>query len=384
MTLNQNRKTMFTIRQILPLVLLCGSATFASAADPPTLAEIAAGIRKCNVEVHDLHMRLERQTQRTDIFYRWQDHNWQQEAQRGGQRTRRPKPDPREERHTFELREQLPRLAWSEFNADGSLASWSASDGAMMRQFHPDLVRYYRCYLQPETSAPSTPFLRPEFLLKFSETPLADLLDDPHSHAEIQSTREVGGEQLVDLVLAPSGSAVEDGKAITWQQRIRATINGSQQYWPVFVRTETAETKDAAPYHAQELEATGWIESGPLVYPQHLEQRVYYSIRPDKPPAGFVPQLELGLTQTIDILEAVANAGIADTEFAPAFPVGEVYYDSRARQYFQVDADSKSVPYVPVPRGLRGAVFVYHLCWLTALIGYVFLCKFRSPPAGDQ
>lgn len=356
------------------LILACFVGTSARAADSPTIKEIVAGIqrRESHSRIADLRLRYQVQISRTDFYFQMRE-LWVKSAQESG-RALVPPPEPREQSNIYEIIEHAPRWAWSRFAADGALLELRTFDGTLAREYRPDApVMNPGSISRPSSTPISLPLVRPERFVDAGGASLVEWLTVPDVQVQIQQTRQVDGEQLVDLELLKTYPLHNRNQA-----KIRATINVSRDFWPVYLRYEHVQREPPGTGFVNEVIATGWIEAGPLVYPEHIEERSFRSLHlplAQSTPDGDAPQPKLSEIKRLDIQKIAVNRGIPDTEFAPQFPLGAVYLDQRDRKFYQVDPAAKSVAYVPQPRGLRGAVFVYHLFWITALSTY---CLIRS------
>ncbi len=366
--------------QLAVVLVLNAIQGVATAAEAPTLLEIASGMtRRKYMQITDLEVRFRTQMTRTDFYYELTDFKTQLQAQTS-RRSASALREPRTETSIYELREHLPhklhQRMWSRFAEDGSLLTMHACDGTVYRWYQRSNAPGSRASLSAGKRDVPQPFFRPEDIGEVLGKPLIGPLDDPQFRSKILNTRVVGGEQLVDLEVINEYPAAD--KSGIWMRKSQATINVSRQCWPVFVKTEwgpsaTAKRQSAVGPLSQEITATGWLDSGGMSYPRHIEVRQFESL-PDtaeRPlPEGTQRALQLCYTQTIDIEKVAINAGIPNAAFSPQFPVGEIYRDGRDDKNYEVDPTGKSIAYVPRPRGLRGAVFVYHVCWMTALAAY--------------
>ena len=368
--------------QLAVALVLYATESVALAAEAPTLLEIASGMtRRKYMQITDLEVRFRTQMTRTDFYYELTDFRAQLQAQTSRRSAIAPR-EPQTETSIYELREHLPhklhQRMWSRFAEDGSLVTMHACDGTVYRWYQRNNAPGSRASVSAGKREVPQPFFRPEDIGEVLGKPLIGPLDDPQFRSKILSTRVVDGEQFVDLEVINEYPAAD--KSGIWVRKSQATINVSRQYWPVFVKSEwgpsaTAKLQSAVGSSSQEITATGWIESGGMSYPRHIEIRQFQSL-PDKAelplPEGTKRAPQLCYIHTIDVEKVVINAGIPDAAFSPQFPVGEIYQDGRdqKQKYYEVDPAGKSIAYVPRPRGLRGAVFVYHVCWMTALAAY--------------
>ena len=178
--------------------------------------------------------------------------------------------------------------------------------------------------------------------------------------------REVNGEQLIDFTAGHTvTSRAEDGSAASYEHRYQITVNASRNYWPIRLETEVTQSPARGHKSRQTITVQGWVEAGPIAYPRHVELQSY-----SRPPEGSADVL-LMMTATCDVESVAVNSDIPDSVFRRPFPAGTIYHDPRDWRWYEVDANGASQKYVPKPRGIRGAVLVYHLLWIAA--GCVYL-----------
>lgn len=351
------------------------------AAETPTAADIVAGMKQREALVRDIRMRLKTRLHRTDAFYTLFD--------RLPQPTRRRRSEAallnlaRDEAKNYELFERLPCNAWKEFGPDGAVQSLVAFDGATVRQF---TIRSPRSsFRMPSTQNYGAPFLRPEkALMSCGGTAITDLLsmlDQPGGEIlrSSLSPRELDGEQLIDIAFTHATNTIRATDAITgngvagrslneiaYEHHYQVTVNATRHYWPIRVQLEVAEANGRL-ISRTETKAEGWIDAGPLVYPRKVVQLTYQPVT--------TPKLEHAATHEVELLEIAVNTDLPDADFAPAFPVVSVIYDQKLRKHIEVTADGTEQIYQPKPKGLQGAVFVYHLLWIASAVAYLFIRK---------
>ena len=84
------------------------------------------------------------------------------------------------------------------------------------------------------------------------------------------------------------------------------------------------------------------------------------------------PKLEHVTTNESEILEIAVNTDLPNSVFAPAFPIGSIIGGHDGKNY-EVIADGTEQLYVAKAKGLRGAVFGFHLLWIA--IGSTWLLR---------
>ncbi len=384
------------------LLGLCGIATAADAhaAEPPTVADILAGIKQREALVKNVRMRLSSKSHKTAAFF-----SQQQATEKPRRRTGTASLSTEIHELIYELIDRPPRRAWSEFAPDATLKYWIAFDGTHLRQFFPRQSSRSARMTSPTT--PAIPFIEPaSALMSNGGTSLADLLISGQKTGEQQLIdansghligwqvtdvvpREVNGEQLIDFRLtqtiheitgvAANGRDVEHASR---EYRYLVTVNATRHHWPVRVTLEVAAMPEAKIISRTETTAEGWLDAGPLAYPRQVTQRNYIARPSVNPPSATNPQhdeaqansppLELTLTTEIELQEIAVNTDLPDALFAPAFPSGTVFHDQQDRKQYEVTADGREQLYVPKPKGLRGAVFAYHLLWIASAMVWLF------------
>ncbi len=380
---------------LIGLRLMNGAITI-HAAETPTAADIVAGMKQREALVRDVRMRFQTRQHRTEAFHA----NWTAgltDMQKRRLRGDAPVRQPSDEEKTYELFERLPCNAWKEFGPNGAVQSIVAFDGATNCQFTIGSPR--SSFRMSSAQSYGAPFLRPETaLMSCGGTALTHLLstfDQPSGeilHSSL-SQRELDGERLIDIAftrtISESMAVGVDGRehnATSYEHRYQVTVNATRHYWPIRVQLEIAEANGRL-ISRIETKAEGWIDAGPLVYPRRVEQLTYQPVpvpgdkvtseaqpqQADQPSAS--PKLELLITHEVELLEIAVNTDLPDAVFAPAFPVGSVIYDQKLRKHFEVIADGTEQVYQPKPKGLQGAVFVYHLLWIASAVASLFIRK---------
>ena len=369
-------------RVVLPSVLLGLCCTLcpneSHAAELLTPSDLIARMKEREQVVHDVRMRLATKQHRTAAFFA---------VAEPSRRRRVLTPTlPETESNIFELSERLPLRAWTEFGSDGAIKNRTAYDGTLLRQFTAgsNILGTRMAYAE----TPHLPFLAPDTALTSSGGTsltllLSEFVSDEQDPKRITITeRDEDGEQLIDIAFTrtlnatTAIAAIRVGHRSTNDHRYQVTLNATRHYWPTRVQMEVSET-GKHPISRTEIKAEGWIDAGPLVYPRKVEQSNYLIVPPNKAATSTPhsnssdnsvtpPKLELVITQEAELLEIAVNTDLSDAVFAPAFPIGAVVYDQRDRKHYEVDASGTEHLYQPKPKGLRGAVFVYHLIWITA------------------
>ncbi|MFO0818292.1 MAG: hypothetical protein U1A77_10150 [Pirellulales bacterium] len=367
--------------------LFCGLPT-TYAADSPTVAEILDGIRQRESLQQNMRLRfLLKSTSST-----------QPASALAASRRRRPNRSASQQpvmtESVFELMEQLPRRAWTETGPDGTIRSLTAFDGKVQVNYSES-----RRTLSSRSLATSTPqptFLRPdEALMNIGGTRLTELMGQSAGAALISlSVREDAGEQLVEFTLIrrlpaghyPPSAAERAGEPATEAElRSHITVNASRHYWPVKIIDEARLRPSGQLESRIETTATGWIDAGPCSFPRHVQQKWFLDSRlPDASHdsrADASSTLPLVSTVEMETLEVAMNTTLPDSAFTARPPAGTVILDSRDNKNYEVLADGSEQLYVSRPKGLRGAVFTYHLLWITAAIA-AFLRRTRASQEG--
>ena len=340
------------------LLILGTGAQPSLSAEPVDMARIVEEQGQREGRIKDLHLRYQLKTERTpfhsDRLRVFDTSNQETITQ---------------ESMTYDLFEKLPLRRWSEFGDDGTLKRWTAYDGSLVRVFQPLKHRGIAGTIYEQRQPLEFGTFRPEHLEILANSPLRNFLASADHPPTVLQWRQVNGEHLVDLKL--DGIARPTGQEFS-PQRFQATINVSRQCWPIFTRTEHATTPEGSAFMVVEMTATGWIEAGSVIYPRHIEKRTL-TTRPtssnDWTPPGDSP-LQLDTTQILDVLDIAINQDISEASFAPEFPPDSIFNDVRDRKIYAVNERGMVQPYVPQPSGVRGAVLVYHICWMTILGGY--------------
>ncbi|MFO0872035.1 MAG: hypothetical protein U0935_24170 [Pirellulales bacterium] len=368
--------------------LSCGFTT-TQAADSPTAADILDGIRQRECLQQNMRLVLKSTS------------SAQPTAALGASRHRRrnllDSQQPVTTESIFELTEQLPRRAWTETGPDGTIRSMTTFDGEL--QFHYSESRRTLSSRSLATTTPQPSFLRPdEALMNIGGTRLTELLVQPAGAPPIPvSVREEAGEQLVEFTLIrllPAGhfppfpataSSPAGAPATEAEWRSHVTVNASRHYWPVKIIDETTLRPSGQLLSRTETTATGWIDAGPFSFPRHVEQKGFLdsrSLNADLDSRTDAPStLPLVSTVELETLEVAMNTDLPDSAFTARPPAGTVILDSRDNKNYEVLADGSEQLYVPRPKGLRGAVFTYHLLWITAAIA-VFIRRTRASQEG--
>lgn len=335
------------------------SSSVASSAEPPTAADIIAGIRQREGLVTDVRMRLSTKHLQTAASF---------ESNPSSGWSRRSSPSaPVTHEAIYELSERPPCRAWSEISATGSIQSTSAFDGQTLREFKSKSPT--GSFRMASTRMNPTPFLSPQSELSGDVLgiPLVDLL----SAQEVVSMGacEVDGEQFIDCIIHRMLGT--EGHA-----RYKVTFNASRHFWPIRMTFECSLGRSDSVYMRHESTCEGWIDAGALMYPRKLTRVEYravpfptereFSNPPDRP-----LKLEHFATKESEILEIAVNTNLPDAVFSPSFPEGTVFSDLADRKFYQVK-DGSEESYHPKPRGLQGAVFVFHLLWITVAVSLLF------------
>ena len=319
-------------------------------------------------------MRLSSRQHHTAIFLE------SDQAARRQRRSATPNGDTQEA--IYELFERSPCRAWSEFGPDGALQKTTAFDGQLIRS----CVMGYRprASRQAANDAPRFLFLSPETaLMSLHPYSLTELLGSEELSSVSQ--REVDGEQLIDFTItravSPSvavGTTHDSDAGFSQYFRYQVTVNATRHYWPIRVNIEHSQSRDGPPTSKSETTTEGWINAGPLVYPKKLKSLTYLA-RPTTTGATnkndhsvVSPKLEHVTTNESEILEIAVNTDLPNSVFAPAFPVGSIIGGHDGKNY-EVIADGTEQLYVAKAKGLRGAVFGFHLLWIA--IGSTWLLR---------
>ncbi|MBS0205749.1 MAG: hypothetical protein JSS49_22840 [Planctomycetes bacterium] len=346
---------------LLAFALFCIGSEVRSA-EPPTAGEVIAGIKQREAAVKNVRMRLSTKYHRTAAFF---------ESNRASNRNRGTLPaKPVTEQSVYILSERPPCRAWSEVAADSSILSMSAFDGTTLRELKKASAT--GSFRMASTRANPTPFLSPESALSGTEMgpPLADLLASQDVISF--SRRELDGEQLIDCVIDR-----RQGGLASEQAHFEVTFNASRDYWPIQLKYEVSLGSGGSVIMRHETTCEGWIDAGPVVYPRKLTQVTHRAtpfpteFEMTHPQSARQSKLEHVSTKESEILEIAVNTNLADAVFAPAFPDGTVFSDLADRKLYEVKAGAESL-YIPKPKGIQGAVFVFHLLWITIAVVYLF------------
>jgi ABC-type transport system involved in multi-copper enzyme maturation permease subunit len=349
----------------LILSLSCGSTAMGD--DESTVAsEIVAGLRQREALLGNMRMRLSTRTHHSDAYVAFAAES----AALGRRQRRAPLPTfPRDEESTYELFERPPCRAWSEFGPDGGLRSRMAFDGTAQRHFNIATRSSPQGTITMSAQPPLVPFLYPETsLLSCGGRPLKDLLV-AEKLTSVQR-RDVDGEHIIDFEIQWTEPA-----GVNQAHRCRVTVNASRNYWPVHMELDVIQGPDGHPLSRQTVDARGWIEAGTVSYPRHVEQNGYRTL---PKVSGFTdtvagePDLQRVVTQKTEVLELVVDAELPDQVFASPFPPGMIIYDQSDRKFYQADDSGAVHRYQPIPKGTRGAVFAYHLAWISAAAIFLY------------
>ena len=195
---------------------------------------------------------------------------------------------------------------------------------------------------------------------------------------QIIDDRDVDGERLIDLQGTRTVQGI-DGKepepAIT--SNFQMTVNVSRNFWPIHVREEAVFGSPVILHTIIEATATGWVDAGPMFYPRKIEQITVLPWPLDQQsaksgnPSTTLPMLAPVETKSVEVTEIAINSALSDDLFRPAFPVGAAYWDLRDRKPHEIDVQGNIIDFRPLPKGIRGATFVYHVIWISALFAYL-------------
>ena len=367
-TLDTPRAKQRALSVVAPALLGLGvffSSSVANSAEPPTAADVIAGIHQREGLVKDVRMRLSTKYLKTAAFF---------ESKSSGGWSRQTSPiSPVTQDAIYELSERPPCRAWSEVSATGSILSSSAFDGQTLREFKG--ASPTGSFRMATTRMNPTPFLSPDSELAGDVfgIPLVDLL----STQDVVSlgSREVDGEQLIDCVV--QRMLGNEGHA-----RFKVTFNASRHFWPIRMNYECSMGRSDSVYMRHETICDGWIDAGGLMYPRKLTRVEYRAVpfpteREFSNPSDRPLKLEHFATKESEILEIAVNTNLPDAVFSPPFPEGVVFSDLADRKFYQVK-DGTEQSYHPKPKGLQGAVFAFHLLWITVAVTCLFR---RAVPA---
>ena len=365
----------------------------AQAAEPPTAADILAGIHQRDALVKDVRMRLSTKLHRTPAFFAQVE-----QAKHSRRRTGavRDLPDHQEvtQAVTYELFESLPRRASTKFSPDGAASSTTAFDGKVFRRF--SLKNLRSSSRGAAMAMPEVPFSPQEALMSCDGTSpenlheIASPEDQPMSNEGLSLThllgmakltdvvqREVDREQLIDFTMRQTINDVPsvgpngwDITPVSQNDRYTVTVNASRHYWPIKVVHEVSQSSDGTILSRDETTAEGWIDAGLLVYPRKVTRLNSVVARTSNGQlmrnndAANTQKLEHVITNESEILEIAVNTDLPDSIFAPAFPTGSVIQDAQDGKTYEVTAAGTEQLYHPKPKGLRGAVFGFHLLWM--------------------
>ena len=357
------------------LFALCYSCCPANgqAAEPPTVADILAGIKQREALVKSVRMRVSS----TVSDYKPLAHIQHQRRRKGLPVL------PVTEVTTFEWFKRDPCLAYTSISTDGAVRSATAFDGTLCRKFSTATPK--NCSRFASTRPLDTPFVGPESVVTtIGGSSLLELLETQKVSSITQ--RDVDGEKLIDFTMIttidPDTGRVTNGEkkfVVAVEHRYQVTINASRSYWPVHSTLEATGIPDGLVIVRHETTTEGWIDAGPIVYPRkirkvsssdNLARQKHLNIRDNSLVGSF--KLEIDETNETEILEIAVNPDLPDSTFAPAFPVGSVIYDQQDSKQYEVTADGTEQPYIAKPKGTRGAVFGYHLLWIAATAVWLF------------
>ena len=107
-----------------------------------------------------------------------------------------------------------------------------------------------------------------------------------------------------------------------------------------------------------EIRVDGWQESRAVTYPQKITV-----IR------GRTPQVVMEST-TYEFKDLQINSGLPDSAFEFDFRKiqDRFFYDMKTTKPYQLDSTGHRIAFAPRSIGIQGAVFIYHLIWISTLI----------------
>jgi len=342
----------FAARRVIPptvrsglaglALLLLWSGAPAWADDVPALQELTARLEAQESPRNPVEVRVSTRLKRTPAG--------QQQAS-----THRA-PLPAVEFTQYEVVRDGSRLAWTEFDAQGAIKTRMTFDGSLMRQYQPTRRDpWQQGSITAQSRTPRLPVILPDQILHDLDIDLMQL-------ASMNPTvdRVADGNLRISAVRAaldPQTGPIETrfeisldparDLALTRIQRDLVVVR-SQQVTDRTVITVSPETIDDA-----------------QTYPRQMEQQVYSNRTDDPSRPG---PLTLWWTVTTTIESVSLPERVPDSTFENAFPAGARYIDMRDRTLYEVAADNTARAFVPQPRGIRGAVLVYHLGWISMVV----------------
>lgn len=353
---------------IVSMVLFCGGQSGFSQ-EAVSVDQLIQGMQRRHEQIHDLHLKLHWERHRTDTFYE------QQRASRSQARLRREpvaKPEPREEEGICELFQRGNSIAWTLSNSDGSFRRRRTIDGESSTDYEPHRRSSPRATVSTSSQDSHPPILTAEQGLMQESKMIQPVLSLPvrmrNGKFQLVSDRTVDGERLVDFVV--DVSYMRQGQ-VSEHETYNMTMNLTRNYWPVHIRHEIFDGDSL--FLVFEVTANGWIESNGINYPQKVTQEEFVLL-PAQSTSGSASAKELKLrgSQSVDVVECSINQGVSDDVLKPRFPPGTEYTNQDSGVLYRVDTAGVGQVFQPLPKGIRGATFVYHLIWITGAVAYFF------------
>jgi ABC-type transport system involved in multi-copper enzyme maturation permease subunit len=345
----------------------------AQEAGSPLASEIIQGIKHRDEAIQDLRMRLS-----TNIHHTGNEPLTTGKSKRAQAVAARPY----DESFIYEFFQKGKQRAWTKLGLDGTVQEKLGNDGTYRREYHP---RGSSTASKQESILPFRyphPFgLLCEQLNLSVSASLSELLTS-HPLDSIER-KDIDGEQFIEFTITkPAGRQevqTENGSQVMdfMGHRLQMTVNVTRDCWPVKIIVHQLADASGRVSERDETNASGWIESGGIVFPRTVEQKIFKPRISAKESSADSPEFLETEVKRCEIVEIDVNNGIPDDVFSSVIPPGEGYYDTDTSKYLEIDESGLIKPHIPRPRGLRGATFAYMIVTLVA--GLIYL--YRRPTA---
>lgn len=338
---------------LLLLVAMTGTATAGTA---PAPEELRQRIQDRNAHFNHIHVRV-----RTTL-HREASARISPQWNRPSSIPTAPAQLPELKQRQFEIFRDETRSAWTEFDSAGKILMRQTFDGQLVRNYQPTSRDHWQHGSVSAQNQPAPlPVTLPEQLLSSRFGTVFGLRSTTDAPLKM-SVREIDGELLLEItdINAVPIPPTDPTSAVGREFQTEMILNTARNDWPTHIRRDLVEKSTGRVLQREQLTFTGWHE-GPVAYPRKIVDQ-FWALDDSAPDHA---ALTLQTTTTTEIESIDFPDALPMTTFTDAFPVGARYYDTRDRLLHEVTADGGSQTFIPQPRGLRGAVLVYHLGWIS-------------------
>lgn len=347
----------------LVLIVMLGLATTGlQAADSQIISELVERIEKRKLQLKHVHLKLSHHLHRYPALYEITS----PAVQVASRHRKTPAPrEPEDVRKSYEYFADGERCTWTEFDEQGEIVSQTSYDGATAKVLTLKPLRSsYGGTISPSSPRPPIPFeLADQVNDKYLGFTLDNLLESKLQPTITES--EIDGERLIRINFEQKRSSnEEDNPNSSSVHRVTMVFNRSRNDWPVFFQQEVFQKDGKTPALTQTVSMHDWIVSGSVSYPKQIRTEVYMAAKSE--PIRLVHTV----TQEYDTDLFEVDPNTPPETFDIAFPPGVAVYNYAEKKFYQGGLSGKLEEYRPMPRGLRGAVLVYHLLWISAAVGY--------------